>query len=474
MKTLMNKTILFSLLLVLTSCTEWLDVSPKTDMKAEDLFATEAGFRDGLIGVYALMCGSNSYGRDLSYGYLDVLAQYYDSPRKTTSSGYAHNFKKAVEYQYTESDEEARISAIWNTQFSAIANINQAMLYIDKNKDVFSSEEIYQVFKGEYLALRALLHFDILRLFAPSPRMNNNNGLNAPGIPYVDVYTNIARPRLSVKEVLEKVEGDLLEAKALMKDRENWEEMMEDSSDPLYNRGQRMNYYAVTALLARVYLYGDEPALALAQAKEVIGEVEGESTAPFKLAESAATAGNPMFKSELIFTLDVQKLKDLSETYFLESFSSTANILTMSAAGKRNIFNGTGLDNDFRNSWMAIYSDGQSSVLAKYNGMKYVPVLKLSELYLIAAECAQGNEAYGYLNKLRNHRGLSSIGPADVVGDYVFQEYRREFIGEGQMFFYYKRKAAETIGAEENVGITNLNLVYNLPIPTVEIDFGNI
>ena len=112
MKKLINKTIILSLFVALTGCNDWLDVSPKADMKAEDLFGTEAGFRDALVGVYALMCGTNSYGRDLTYGYLDVLAQYYNSPLKTTSSGYEHNFKNAAEYKYTEKTEESRISSI--------------------------------------------------------------------------------------------------------------------------------------------------------------------------------------------------------------------------------------------------------------------------------------------------------------------------------------------------------------------------
>ena len=53
MKKLINKTIILSLFVALTGCNDWLDVSPKADMKAEDLFGTEAGFRDALVGVYA-------------------------------------------------------------------------------------------------------------------------------------------------------------------------------------------------------------------------------------------------------------------------------------------------------------------------------------------------------------------------------------------------------------------------------------
>ena len=129
MKKLINKSIILSLVVALTACNDWLNVSPKTDMKAEDLFSTEAGFRDALIGVYALMATSNLYGKNLSYGYLDVLAQYYTSPRSNTSTGYEHNLKNAAAYNYTESDEESRILSIWSSHFSAIANINQALLH---------------------------------------------------------------------------------------------------------------------------------------------------------------------------------------------------------------------------------------------------------------------------------------------------------------------------------------------------------
>ena len=38
MKKLINKTIILSLFVALTGCNDWLDVSPKADMKAEDLF----------------------------------------------------------------------------------------------------------------------------------------------------------------------------------------------------------------------------------------------------------------------------------------------------------------------------------------------------------------------------------------------------------------------------------------------------
>ena len=469
MKKLMIKTIILSLVMALTSCNSWLNVSPKTDMKAEDIFRTEEGFRDVLIGVYSLMATSDLYGKNLSYAYLDVLAQYYPNPRKATSAGYEHSLKNASEYKYTESGEEGRIATLWSEHYSAISNINEALVFIDANQSVFSSEDVHHIFKGEFLALRAMLHFNVLRLFAPSPIMNNNNGLNAPAIPYLEVFTNIAQPQLTVNEVLKKVEGDLLAAKALMKDRD---QEGVDSFDPMYNRLQRMNYYAVTALLARVYLYaGDKPA-ALTQAKEIIGEVDGENPTSYELTSKTAISSDMMFRSELIFTLDVQGLKNIGASSFEEN--SRADVLIISADGKKKIFNTVDMEREFRSAWLETISDGSSSVLAKYSGQNYIPMFKISELYLIAAECASGTEAYGYLNKLREHRGLLKIELTADLNNYIYQEYRREFIGEGQLFFYYKRKGFDTIGAEDNVGIGDLNAVYNLPIPKTEIEFGNI
>lgn len=463
--------------LTTSSCSKWLDVSPKADMKVEDLFSTEMGFRDGLIGVYAMMSGENGYGKRLTYGYVDVLAQYYSSPF-TTSSITEHHFYKAVYYNYTDKVEEQRIDSVWNYSYKAIANLNMALQFIDKNKEVFSTETIYNLYKGEYLALRALLHFDMLRLFASSPKMESGNGINSLAIPYVDSYTNIAQPQLTVRETLKRIEGDLLKAKEIMKGRDviNLTTEGEDAApEPMKRRVERMNYWAVTALLSRVYLYADMKTEALAQAKEVIGEANGVSPTPFELTSVGATAKDPMFEKEIIFRLDVQKLKTFTEKYFAGLNENSSSTLSISSAGKANMFDGVNTDNDFRKAWIVENSSGDgSSLISKYNNMKYVPMLKISELYLIAAEAAQGQESLDYLNKLRAHRGLGAITELSELSTNIYKEYRREFMGEGQLFFFYKRNVFNKVGAADNIAIPSAEKVYNLPIPLDELDFGNI
>ena len=62
-------------------------------------------------------------------------------------------------------------------------------------------------------------------------------------------------------------------------------------------------------------------------------------------------------------------------------------------------------------------------------------------MYYILAECT-GNkdEAVGYLNEVREARGVDAISVADNAKEEALaKEYRKEFYAEGQLFFFYKR-----------------------------------
>ena len=76
------------------------------------------------------------------------------------------------------------------------------------------------------------------------------------------------------------------------------------------------------------------------------------------------------------------------------------------------------------------------------------------------------------LNLVREARNLEfaplSDLSADQIQEEVAKEYRKEFLAEGQMFFYYKRLDASRI---EGAGI-NAQSIYVLPMPDTEIEFG--
>ncbi len=84
-------------------------------------------------------------------------------------------------------------------------------------------------------------------------------------------------------------------------------------------------------------------------------------------------------------------------------------------------------------------------------------------------------KAINRLNFVRGKRGLAdelqlpeSLSP-DEVWDELTKEWRKEFIGDGQMFFYYKRNGVASIPYTKVAGDDKL---YVLPLPQQEVDFG--
>ena len=107
--------------------------------------------------------------------------------------------------------------------------------------------------------------------------------------------------------------------------------------------------------------------------------------------------------------------------------------------------------------------------------------MRLPEAYYIAAEAAlylQDKEAaVYYLNEARAHRNIHDPIAATLADEIIHEEIRKEhvkeFICEGQLFYYYKRRDSETIQFY-NPGATGLHPrdIYVLPLPDDEIEFG--
>ena len=112
------------------------------------------------------------------------------------------------------------------------------------------------------------------------------------------------------------------------------------------------------------------------------------------------------------------------------------------------------------------YVQGQGYVTPKRNRM---PGIRIAEMYYIAAEALKESsieDALEMLNTLRVHRGLMKLENLDKnqLQEELGREYYREFIGEGQVFFYHKRMNTSIIATA--------NAVYVLPMPDDEIDLG--
>ena len=194
--------LLFCLLAVLlTACNKWLDVQPRSQVEDTELFETESGYKETLAGVYSSMVSSTTYAKEMTYGFMGVLGQEWDFY-------YAAQYDDAAAYKYDAAFPTSTLRSIWSNSYSGIANVNNLLAHIDDNTSLFSKDN-HGVIKGEAYALRAFLHFDLMRLFACAPAMDNN----APGVPYVTEYATDVVAQKPVGETMQLIVSDLLAAK---------------------------------------------------------------------------------------------------------------------------------------------------------------------------------------------------------------------------------------------------------------------
>lgn len=466
----------------LSSCSKWVDVKP-TDRLSEDLlFTTRDGFLKALNGVYVEMANNSSYGESMTSSVLDVFAQYYYIPTST------HPYQAYTLFNYTDANVKQGLENVWQKAWSLIINTN---VIIDKcgSQNPVLPAPYFGLVKGEALALRAMLHLDMLRLFGPVYSEQSKTKLSIPYNTYTEVQIS---PLLPAEVVITKIIEDLQAAMVLLKDADPviTEGVRHNANtagpNDLYYRQYRLNYYAVKALLARAILWkGDKPG-AYQLAKELVAEVQNPAKPVFPSVTAAAATNvtNPdrVFASEVFFAV-----------YSINRVKTYTKLFAAEQQGARLAFNGGNTDmarvtemyddeNDYRRkAWEAVAtSNGNILTHQKYKDYtsppaRYmIPLIRLGEVLLIAAECSPTvEEGRTYLNKLRLSRNCVSQNPstpAELTGS-ITREFRREVLGEGQMFFYYKRNAMQNIPNHAALtGVKNIDPAsYVVPLPDSEI-----
>ena len=149
------KKILYILILGLTSifsfssCADWLDVAPKTDLPAEENFETENGFMSALAGLYISMTDDTSYGQELSFGLVEQLAQMYDKipdGAKNRNNVYIYDTETTGGY-----NTKGTLANIWQKQYYIIANANNLMKWLDSNGEAVLTDTITRPWLVEYV-----------------------------------------------------------------------------------------------------------------------------------------------------------------------------------------------------------------------------------------------------------------------------------------------------------------------------------
>ncbi len=481
----MRKEIYIGLLVLgflLGGCQDWLDVQPKISVQEKDIFSTEHGFKDVLTGFYIDMGSPELYGKNMTYGFVDILAKRYDN---SIVASELYNYQG--EYKIVK-------DAIWKKGYNIIANINNFLHFIDANHKVLKHEHYYEIMKGEALGLRAFLHFDLLRLFGPVYKENPD----MESICYRVRMNKYATPRLAASLVVDSVLHDLLQAESLLEKHDSElfhaDEYNENRNAFLVLRQLRMNIWAVRAMLARVYLYKGDPdskKTAYNYAKAVI------DSGHFSLMES--NTDNRILFPEHIFSLHVYKLEKLLEPDF--GMQSSNRLYALQSTIDELYEKGRGYATDFRQNNYYFQSSedklvlkkyDQSGYTGKYNGAEIVPLIRLSEMYYIVAECAEDvEESVKMLNEVRHFRAI--LESLDIQGGQAYdqldsrpgfdmtktmrvnelmKEYQKEFYGEGQLFWFYKRHFYRSFyHCPLTGGMQKEN--YIPQVPDDELVFGN-
>lgn len=455
-----------------TSCNDWLEVKPKTEEEADKLFSTLDGFKSALAGVYIGMSQTELYGREMTFGMVGVLGQEWGSGSDLGNQYSAYSY--LLNYNYEQVVSKALIDAVWNKMYEGIANVNTLIQYTDLKREVLGN--YYGVVRGEALALRAYMHFDLLRLFAPY----DFSAEAKVAIPYVLEAKPAIAPQLTPTKFVEYALKDVEAALELLKSDPilTGEDVSGVDNGYLANRNFHLNYYAVLGLKARICLYAKDVTAAYGAANEVILAQQQKGLFPWvKTADITTTEANlrdRTFSSEHLFAFNTTKLEEYIKGYFREASLPLMERLMPGELYEADDYRTalyetySGFANVLTKFWQMdkAYVQGQGNVTPKRNRM---PAIRIAEMYYIAAEALKESnigEALEMLNTLRVHRGLMKLEnlDKDQLQEELGREYYREFIGEGQVFFYHKRMNTSIIATA--------NAVYVLPMPDDEIDLG--
>ena len=111
--------------------------------------------------------------RDRSYGFIDQVGQLFYDPYNGMTGVYA-----ATNFKYTDQAISETVDGIWSKAYECIMYVNNVIENVEK-EDVAKDPD-YTVIRGEAYALRAFLHFDLMRLFCYNIKINSVAG----GVPY--------------------------------------------------------------------------------------------------------------------------------------------------------------------------------------------------------------------------------------------------------------------------------------------------
>lgn len=348
------------------------------------------------------------------------------------------------------------VADIMNYIYGSVANAN---LIINADGEITGDADEINHAKGQAYAIRALAHFDLLRLFGQQ-HVSGQGGLNSLGISYVTEFKGENVARGTVAENKQMIYDDLDQALSLMS------ETLNDDSKVHFTT------YAVYALKARVATYFKDYSVVRSSCEAILGDFS-----VVEYDDYVASWASPSAPYNSIFEL-AQSSTDNNGNL------SIANIYRGTSYGDIQVLDGFVADAGFEegdiraSESMIAVQNGRLRNVGKYPDMLYtdnIKVLRYEEVILNYAEALLETNttlALTYLNMIPSKRGATPYTEANLQN--IIKERRKEFAFEGFRFDDLARNgmAIPVIDPvnQTHGGPSYGSYNYAMPIPRREVD----
>ncbi len=416
--------------MLITSCEEFLDVKPSNYAASETSITNAADAKVAMNGLMRKMTSSSYYGRNFV-----ICGDAKGGDFAIESQG------RGLDYYYSFNHSATRNSGsgFWEQIYHNILQANNLIQNIQNMETAGNGNAALADYKAQAMTARALMYFDLVRLYGKPYNMDKAS----LGVPLVlEPLDASAQPsRATVEAVYTQILKDLTEAAPLLsKNKVNG----------------FFNYYANKAIEARVNLFMNNYKAAFDAAEVVITSAKYSLYSNTSWVGSWATAFGSESILEFSILPDEADLTTGSLGYYLLPAAKVTGAMGFFMASDYWI---TRMSEDPTDVRWGIMEDDKTLGGRLGSSMKYVggssmlgdkgsrsavnvKVIRLSEMYLLAAEAALGlptpdkAKAVTYLNEIRKRSpGLAPAEEATVTVDMIMDEKSKEFFAEGFRFF---------------------------------------
>lgn len=412
-----------------TGCKKYLDSPPATSLTEEEAIADETGLKAVLTAAYQVVGGDALYGGKIKV-VSELLADQLDGSQLSGDFGETFLRKSSIFGDYKKN--------MYVDLYQGIYRANIVLKHLDKASAANKAN-----IEGQALFIRALLHFEMVKLLAqPYGFTTDNSHL---GIPLRTVANTDSKIRSTVKEVYDQIITDLKAAETKMLDE----------------NGGFATRWAAKGLLSKVYFQMNDFSNSYNYANQVITSNKFTLDPTYASRFSEGASLEAVF--QIISTRGIYEAGGITRGEFRSDFN-LPNLRFTKAT-----FDLLNTTNDVRKTFLDAVKYPGFYALTKYNKDRFnIPVIYLTELKLIRAESAAESNAnldvaIKDVNDILNraYAGAKSI-PANSSPAFIITNTRLErnleFIGEGIRLSEIKR-----IGARGGENIDKRGSVWNCP-----------